>query len=252
MTAKEHINQIQEGWTSSNSRNVKTTAKAIDAIINAIFGDAAYIGYELLQNADDAGFLSSEGVDVKYYLLDKHLVIQHNGSHFNFDNVEALCDYGSSDKAKESSDKIGYKGIGFKSVFNIADKVWILSKEYTFRFDKAHWEKENIPMPWQIVPIYTEGFEIPSEISHYSNSDKVTFILELKQELWTEKEHKILMNSIAKALGNEQNLLFLRHVTNFEILYKPAKSGEIISYRKIEKIKDNHVISLQKYAEKPK
>ena len=247
MTAQEHINQVQERWTSSDPNVVATTANTIEDIINSIFADSARIGYELLQNADDAGS-SSNNVEVKYYLLDKHLVIQHNGSHFDFDNIEALCQYGSSSKAKEGSDKIGYKGIGFKSVFNIADKVWILSKDYTFRFDKSYWGDQ--PMPWQIVPIYTEGSEIPTEISAFLNSEKVTFFLELKEKFWETKKHGDLMNSIAKALGNEQNLLFLRHVINFEILYKHPKSGEISSFRKLAKTKDKHIVSLQKFAEK--
>ena len=102
MTAQEHINQIQERWVL-HPQNASDMANALNDIVHSIFGDAARIGYELLQNADDAGS-ASNNVEVKYYLLDKHLVIQHNGSHFNFDNIEALCQYGSSSKAKDHRD----------------------------------------------------------------------------------------------------------------------------------------------------
>lgn len=245
MTAEQHINQIKEQWNLTSSVP-STTANALEDIINSIFGKAAQIGYELLQNADDAGELSQDGIEVKYYLLKKHLVVQHNGKHFDSDNIEALCLYGSSSKGSGSSkdsDKIGYKGIGFKSVFNISDKVWILSKDYTFRFDKSYW---NTPMPWQIVPIYTQENEIPNEVLSSFDSSKVTFVLELKSELQETENYKEIMNSIAEALQKEQNLLFLRHVTNFEILYS-STSGEIVSYRRIEKTKQNHIVSLKKY-----
>ena len=78
MTAQEHINQIQERWVL-HPQNASDMANALNDIVHSIFGDAARIGYELLQNADDAGS-ASNNVEVKYYLLDKHLVIQHNGS----------------------------------------------------------------------------------------------------------------------------------------------------------------------------
>ena len=78
-----------------------------------------------------------------------------------------------------------------------------MSKSYTFRFDKSKWSEQ--PMPWQIVPIYTEGFEIPPEISTFLNSEKVTFILELKGGVDKNKIKK----DIGESLKNEQNLLFL-------------------------------------------
>jgi Domain of unknown function (DUF3883) len=244
MTAQAHLNEIQKRWTTSDPKVVATAANAIEDIIHSIFGDAARIGYELLQNADDAGS-PSNNIEVKYYLLDKHLIIQHNGSHFNYDNVEALCRYGAIkaiDESKQNDiEKIGYKGIGFKSVFNIADKVWILSKDYTFRFDKSHWEGKELP--WQIVPIYTDASEISDEVSSIIKPECVNFILELKDNL---DNNKSIKGKIAKSLENEQNLLFLRHVTNFELLYKDTK-GDIISYRKILKAKNEHLCSLEKY-----
>ena len=249
MTAQEHINEIQQRWTDVNPISASTTANALQDIIHSIFGDAARIGYELLQNADDAAFSSNQTVDVKYYLLDNHLVISHNGSHFNSANIEAICRYGANNLEQNNTEtdkqsdinKIGYKGIGFKSVFNIADKVCIFSKDYSFRFDKSHWG--NRPMPWQIMPIYTEGGDIPDEVQPFLNFDNVNFILEFKSDI----DKNNVKRKIAESFKNEQILLFLRSVSNLELQYKDPNSGLMISYRKIVRYKDNYIHALERH-----
>ena len=55
-------------------------------------------------------------------------------------NVAAICGLGSSSKKskKRPEDSIiyvGEKGIGFKSVFRVADVVWVSSRAYSFKFD---------------------------------------------------------------------------------------------------------------------
>lgn len=51
--------------------------------------------------------------------------------------MEAICTIrGSTKSGRNHSQRTGEKGIGFKSVFKIADIVWISSREYAFKFDK--------------------------------------------------------------------------------------------------------------------
>jgi hypothetical protein len=55
---------------------------------------------------------------------------------FTRENVVALCNLGQSSKAGSDSIKFtGEKGIGFKSVFRIADVVSVASGDYSFQFD---------------------------------------------------------------------------------------------------------------------
>ncbi|KAF9769177.1 hypothetical protein IL306_013422 [Fusarium sp. DS 682] len=53
---------------------------------------------------------------------------------FSKQNVKALCSVGNS--SKSGLGQIGQKGIGFKSVFQYADVVWIKSGYYSFKLDK--------------------------------------------------------------------------------------------------------------------
>lgn len=57
---------------------------------------------------------------------------------FSRANLRAICSVLDSSKPKDQSQRryIGEKGIGFKSVFQVASTVWISSGFYSFRFDK--------------------------------------------------------------------------------------------------------------------
>ena len=60
-----------------------------------------------------------------------------NEDGFNADNVTAICKIGQSTKSRSAHTNqgfIGEKGIGFKSVFKIANKVYVKSEPYSFSF----------------------------------------------------------------------------------------------------------------------
>ena len=81
------------------------------------------------------------------------LRIDCNETGFTADNVRALCAIRRSTKSGESHCQgyTGEKGIGFKSVFSIADEVWIASREYRFKFDKGE-EFGMIAPSWATFP----------------------------------------------------------------------------------------------------
>ena len=85
---------------------------------------------ELIQNADDA---NSKKFGIHIY--DNFVIVGNNGRDFNYDDVKSICRSGSSNKVRGGS-TIGYRGIGFKSVVNLAEKVYILSGNMHFMFDK--------------------------------------------------------------------------------------------------------------------
>ena len=86
---------------------------------------------ELIQNADDANS-SVFGI----YSIDDMLVVANNGRAFTVHDIESLCRSGSSNKSRGGS-TIGYRGIGFKSVVNLAKRIYIISDDYKFYFDKV-------------------------------------------------------------------------------------------------------------------
>ncbi len=145
-----------------------TQAKSLDQLSSGIYTEDERFIYELLQNAVDSFSLVNGLLDIKIVAQEGYLVFMHNGEAFSQRDVEGLCDVGNGNKMKDIQ-KIGYKGIGFKSVFRASNCVYIQSGEFCFKFDKAVWnnywdsnwkdeygEKDldkNYLMPWQIIPI---------------------------------------------------------------------------------------------------
>ena len=62
-------------------------------------------------------------------------MVANNGRPFTVHDIEAICRSGSSNKSRGGS-TIGYRGIGFKSVVNLAKRIYIFSDDYKFSFDK--------------------------------------------------------------------------------------------------------------------
>jgi hypothetical protein len=109
---------------------------------------------ELIQNADDNDYGSSvPTLNITFSIADRTLRIDCNETGFSKSNTEAICKIGRSTKSgtDKSTRYIGEKGIGFKSVFKIADSVWILSGHYSFKFEKY----ARLGM---IAPIWTTTF----------------------------------------------------------------------------------------------
>lgn len=93
---------------------------------------------EMIQNADDNHY---DAPDPTLHLTyaKKHLRVDCNEVGFSPKDVDAICSIGQSSKAGAgvSTQFIGEKGIGFKSVFKAADIVWVSSRAYEFKFDRA-------------------------------------------------------------------------------------------------------------------
>lgn len=255
ISAQQHLKALQARWTESDSSAAEVTANALNDVIRSIFGDPVRIGYELLQNADDAalGELDNQlTAEVEYVLLDKHLIVQHNGKHFGRQDVNAICHYGASriqtqvtgaEQTKQRDmNKIGYKGIGFKSVFNLANRVWVISNPYNFKFDKFYWEELDKQLPWQITPILYEKEELPQAVQNQLRPNWVSFVLEL-----TNTDRDKVKKPIAKLFNTKEVVLFLRHIGAVSMHLQVKGSEDIVCYRKIKRSKEDHVFKLEKY-----
>ena len=147
--AKNFIDSIYDRFDKADSANNNDISKALNTITYQINKKPETFIYELLQNADDNA--GNKDVNVTFFITDKYLLVFHNGEPFKFNNVFAICSVNAEDKS-DDIDKIGFKGIGFKSVFKDNDWVFINSGEYSFRFDQS---KYSVEKPWQLMPIWT-------------------------------------------------------------------------------------------------
>lgn len=203
LRGKELIENIQKDARKTPESIAGNLMRAIETISIDINTEATTFIFELIQNADD--YPNSENnVSITFEIDNSHLIIKHNGSNFEVNNAVALCGVNEGDK-REDKNKIGFKGIGFKSIFKDANFVYIKSGDFSFKFDEEFWRQQGIEIFWHITPINTPINEFKQFLKTESNVNIVIRPREL-QALRTYRE------TFVKQFNDERILLFLRNV----------------------------------------
>ena len=96
---------------------------------------------ELLQNADDAG-----ATEAFVRISNDTFTFEHNGEDFTEEHFTSLCRFGYSNKRILHT--IGFRGIGFKSIFSIGNNVKLFSPSLSVcfqhnRFTEPIWISQN-------------------------------------------------------------------------------------------------------------
>lgn len=196
---QDFIKKLQRERTDYKyASQVRTIAKSILQLSVGIYTEPERFVYELLQNAVDA-FSDSNNSSLEILIRTEcgRFIFMHNGNPFTEKDVEGICDVGNGTKAKDSK-KIGYKGIGFKSVFMPSvSRVSVLSSTYCFEFDKAR-AMTLMPtypasegtlgpndIPWQVIPIDASHLKSEKDsrynvvtIVHTPEADKIASKIE--------------------------------------------------------------------------
>lgn len=106
------------------------------------YSDRTHFLFELLQNSEDA-----EASEISISLFPDRLELVHDGRPFTQEDIRGICGVNSSVK-RNSRDRIGRFGIGFKSVYAYTDRPHIISGQYDF-------EIKNLIMPFSLENIGT-------------------------------------------------------------------------------------------------
>ncbi|KAJ3552545.1 hypothetical protein NM688_g4098 [Phlebia brevispora] len=178
--------------------------EALRSLSEDLYAKDTHFVLEFIQNADDNSYApeTKPCVSFRLDLQNRELNILCNEKGFSAENIEAICSVGKSTK-KNKVGYIGEKGIGFKSVFKVADVVHISSQEYTFKFDK----NQDLGM---VIPIWTED--------HPVQQGWTSFLLSLS-EATTVSALAQHLNDIQPSL-----LLFLRKLRRIEVVVDGAVS----------------------------
>lgn len=216
----------QTGYTKTDAKN---EANALRRLMGDLYTETERFIFELLQNADDQpnGTLR---VQTNLTLLGDQLLFTHNGKPFDKDDVTSICSIGDSSK-KDNAEMIGYKGIGFKSVFSDSDTVFINSGNFSFSFDKDSWyykDVENIDeVPWQIKPIWAERYKYPKSVQSSDSFFKspVGIVIGI-----TEEKAEEYSRLIPELLSEPRFLLFLRNIDG--LTYSDYKGNSFIIRKK--------------------
>lgn len=225
------INSLHELWDDrSHGTAMNAAMETISSELMAS-SDGTFI-YELLQNANDYPRKDENGnaipVEVEFHMTDKCLICRHSGSAFSPRDVASICSIGNGSKTKNKN-AIGYKGIGFKTVFHAHDWVYVKSGDYSFRFDKSH-EKEG--RPFQIMPIWTPDLDLSainsaaSTIVHDGERDfsvqtvmmprKLDYLYGMDKNQESEKSHEFVLRDMFKDI---RDIVFIPNIKSVKVYF---------------------------------
>lgn len=145
--------------------------KRFITIVNNSSGDKQRFLCELLQNADDCLYDNDVIPSLKMSLDGETLTIEYNEQGFTKANIRAITAIGESTKKKIlDNNVIGEKGVGFKSVFEVAEDVEIHSKAFNFKLNhntptipEVIQSDENYNGTKMMFNIKDKGFVLPSK-----------------------------------------------------------------------------------------
>lgn len=153
VAAEEIVSRLYKSNMEMEARTAENLSNLHDTLDKQLqeAGEDVFV-YELLQNANDYPN-GNEDVDAEFRLLKEGggcLNFCHTGAVFSARNVVAICSANDQDKS-DNLKAIGYKGIGFKTVFRFNDRVEVRSGEFGFAFDRKS-QKEKDGVPWRTTP----------------------------------------------------------------------------------------------------
>ncbi|KAI1365664.1 hypothetical protein F5Y08DRAFT_338421 [Xylaria arbuscula] len=200
----DHIRKLQGIDTELNASSnlVDTLEQSLKLIADGLYQYPTRFLLELLQNADDCSYDDPiPTMNIIYW--NGRLRVEYNEVGFGMRDVEAICQVSSTKGL--STNQTGEKGIGFKSVFKIADVVWVHSGSYSFQFDATR-KLGMITPQWVTFPADARpGF--------------TSILLQLRSDCRPE----VLAEDI-KSLSSK-SLLFLRRIRQMNITIH-AQDGE--------------------------
>lgn len=159
---------------------------------------------ELLQNADDAEAVEVS-IEIQNVKNQDVFSFWHNGKDFTQDDFASLCRFGYSNKRLLHT--IGFRGIGFKSVFSLGETVGVRTPTLTFVFKK---ERFTQPEWWEKARPTSDGRTgIFVEIAETNRRDE-------------------LQKNITDWFDNPFSLLFFNHIRRIQT------AGRSIDWQKTE------------------
>ncbi|MFY0531624.1 sacsin N-terminal ATP-binding-like domain-containing protein [Nannocystis pusilla] len=229
--ARQEVEKILESRNRQDA-NAADLARSLVKLSKELYGQEDRFIYELLQNANDSAKNGAK-VQVAFTVVGGcWLVVSHDGKGFNNADVLGLTSVGLSSDKRENADAIGYKGIGFKSVFAVSEWVCIQSNDYRFRFDRSRWPSPSTT-PWQILPIWTEPTHVPEPVREQlaACTERVAFAIRMRDDF-------DVFACLQGVFKNPNILLFLTHVSAIELaLRTPHRLERQVNGQEIRSIK---------------
>jgi len=210
----EKIREEQRQERESAPKMAKRDDNLLRLISKSLYGEKVHYALELIQNAEDCGSSS-----IKFIFEKDKIIVINDGDVFTPGDVEGIC----SVEPGRKKNKIGFFGVGFKSVFNITRIPQVISNDFNFEI-----ENYICPKPTNMVP---EVFD-----EYYSKERGSIFVLPQSEGLPTIPElienFKEIDEKILLFLSKVRSVQFIDKVNNEQwSIEKPPSETSLISLK---------------------
>lgn len=223
VNARDIVGRLHDGIMNYSADAGQKIVNMLDTLKNQLTASGKEIFiYELLQNANDYPVEingEKQKVDVEFRITLQSLIFMHSGAYFNARNIAAICSINDKEKT-DNKDTIGYKGIGFKTVFLDNNYVYLQTGDFSFRFDEEY-SRKIVDTPWQILPVWTDYKLLTSaERAIFTNADnkfRVKFSLRPKNQnvlMGIGHNYKEMFKDV---FSNERVILFIPNISSVKV-----------------------------------
>lgn len=218
-----------------------------------LYGEKVHYALELIQNAEDA-----DAPSITFIFEKDKLIVVNDGNVFTPDEVEAIC----SVEPGRKKNKIGFFGVGFKSVFNITSTPQVISSAFNFQIENYVCPKPLNHLSDELKKYYskdkgsifvfpqTEGLPaIPELIENFKEIDDkiLLFLNKLKSLHFIDKVNGEKWSIEKSPTGN--SLILLKNgrtnqITKWMVFHKdlPISEKDVLIPEGKEGITDTRII----------
>lgn len=196
-----------------DSKFLKQNRNILDRLRGDLSSNELTFLYELIQNAvDHPNRNFNNNVSVNFEVFNNYLLVKHNGALFTENNFESITGILYGEQIQEGErNRIGYKGIGFKSVFRFTDNAYIRSGNFSFRFSK---EESGSDKPWEVLPLFQLEKDMVAQIPQFDFFNApVAFAFEFN----SEQSRNYVIKYLNQLSQNPYLLIFLENLTQLKI-----------------------------------
>jgi len=196
-----------------DSKFLKQNRNILDRLRGDLSSNELTFLYELIQNAvDHPNRNFNNNVSVNFEVFNNYLLVKHNGALFTENNFESITGILYGEQIQEGGrNRIGYKGIGFKSVFRFTDNAYIRSGNFSFRFSK---EESGSDKPWEVLPLFQLEKDMVAQIPQFDFFNApVAFAFEFN----SEQSRNYVIKYLNQLSQNPYLLIFLENLTQLKI-----------------------------------
>lgn len=240
------IKKYKQSLIDYDRKNGKNLANSIGIYTNDLYKDSLHFFLELIQNADDAA-KGIENASLKIELTKNNdILFMYTERGFNFSDILSITSIGNSTKKAKLDDKanIGEKGIGFKSLFALAESVNIKSKYFSFSIKNTN--------PNDMLDILVPAEVNVGETTVEDKKIDTVLKLVLRKEL---KENEKYINSIKSWIEEKSSctsfanpFIFLQNLESITLKYPENHEKTIeIKRKSINEYFSTVIVGEQRY-----